>query len=39
MKIDWPDGTGPVFTNLVDGVSPAVNIFIGFDGYIVRPSQ
>lgn len=39
LRIDWPDGLGPVFTNLVDGVSPAVDIQIIFDGYIVRPSQ
>jgi len=35
LRIDWPDGTGPVFTNLVDGVSPAVNLQVIFDGYLV----
>lgn len=39
MNLSYPDGTGPVFTTLVDGVSPAVNVVVMFDGYIVRPSQ
>ncbi len=39
LTLTWPDGAGPVFTNLVDGVSPAVNIAAMFDGYIVRPAQ
>jgi hypothetical protein len=38
LRIDWPDGAGPVFTNLVDGVSPAVNIQVIFDGYLVSQS-
>jgi len=36
-RIDWPDGAGPVFTNLVDGVSPSVNLQVLFDGYLVQP--
>lgn len=39
LKLNYPDGAGPVFTNIVDGVSPAVNIMALFDGYIVRPAQ
>ncbi len=39
LNITYPDGTGPVFTTLVDGVSPAVNLMVIFDGYIVRPQQ
>lgn len=39
LNLSYPDGAGPVFTNLVDGVSPAVNVMVLFDGYIVRPSQ
>jgi len=38
VRIDWPDGAGPVFTTLVDGVSPAVNLKVLFDGYLVQPS-
>jgi len=37
LRIDWPDGAGPVFTTLVDGVSPAVNLQVIFDGYLVSP--
>lgn len=39
LNVQYPDGTGPVFTTLVDGVSPAVNFACMFDGYIVRPAQ
>lgn len=36
---DWPDGTSPVFTNLVSGASPVINIGLIFDGYIIRTAQ
>jgi hypothetical protein len=36
-QITYPDGTGPVFTNLVSAASPALDIGLIFDGYIVRP--
>lgn len=39
MSLTYPDGTGPVFTTLVDGVSPAVDVLVSFDGWIVRPAQ
>jgi len=33
----YPDGTGPVFTTLVSGASPLIDVGLIFDGYIVRP--
>ena len=37
VQVTYPDGTGPVFTNLVDSATPAIDFGIIFDGYIVRP--
>jgi hypothetical protein len=37
VSIDYPDGTGPVFTTLVSSTTPLLDIGIIFDGYIVRP--
>lgn len=37
LTIDYPDGTSPVFTELVNSTSPKVALGVIFDGYIVRP--
>lgn len=37
VVVTYPDGTGPVFTTLVNGTSPRLDFGIIFDGYIVRP--
>lgn len=39
VKIQFPNGTSPALTGLVDSADPRVNIGIIFDGYIVRPQQ
>jgi len=36
-QLVYLDGTGPVFTTLVNAASPALDIGLIFDGYIVRP--
>ncbi len=38
-SITWPDGLGPVFTNLVDGASPVIQLGLFLGGYMVRASQ
>lgn len=39
VQLNYFDGTGPVFTNLVGGVSPAVDIGVILDGYQLRPTS
>jgi hypothetical protein len=39
VKITFDNANTPVFTNLVEGVSPSIDVGVIFDGYIVRPSQ
>ena len=39
VQLNYFDGTGPVFTGLVDSVDPAIDIGVIFDGYQVRPSS
>ncbi len=36
-QLNYFDGTGPVFTGLVDSVDPAIDVGLIFDGYILRP--
>lgn len=37
LTIDYPDGTSPVLTTLVNSTSPATALGVIFDGSIVRP--
>lgn len=39
VTLDYPDGTSPVFTGLVDSVDPRIDVGVILDGYIVRPAQ
>lgn len=39
VTIDYPDGTSPALTTLVNGVSPRLEIGVIFDGYLIRPAQ
>lgn len=38
-SIQWNDGTGPVFTNLVDSATPSIQLRLMLDGFMVRASQ
>lgn len=39
VQLQFPEALGPVFTNLVDSASPAIQIGVFLDGYMVRASQ
>lgn len=39
VKISFDNANSPAFTNLVNGVTPLVEIGIIFDGYVLRPLQ
>jgi hypothetical protein len=39
VTLDYPNGLSPVFTDLVGGGGPVIDIGVIFDGYIVRPAQ
>jgi hypothetical protein len=39
IQIVFPDANTPTFTDTVTGASPAINVGVILDGYIVRPAQ
>lgn len=39
VQLVYPDGTGPVFTNLVDSATPSIQVGVFLGGYMVRASQ
>ncbi len=39
VQLNYFDGTGPVFTNLVSSASPAIDIGVILDGYQIRPTS
>jgi hypothetical protein len=39
VQLNYFDGTGPVFTNLVSDVSPSVDIGVILDGFQLRPTS
>lgn len=39
ITVDFPDGTSPALTTLVNGVSPRLEVGVIFDGYEIRPAQ
>ncbi len=39
VQLNYFDGTGPVFTTLVSSTSPAIDIGVIFDGYLIRPTS